>query len=120
MDKIFLRELKVDTIIGIFDWERRASQTVSIDLEMAADVSSAAQTDSIEAALNYKDVAKRIVAFVESSQFKLVETLAEQVARIVVTEFAVPWVRVAIAKPAAIAGSREVGVTIERAARDYE
>ena len=119
MDIVFVRDLRVDTVIGIWEWERRIKQVVSIDLEMATDVRRAAATDRIDDALNYKDVAKRVAAFVAGSQYRLVETLAEAVARIVVTEFRVPWVRVSIAKPGAVQGSKEVGVVIERATEDY-
>ena len=83
MDKIFLNELKVDTIIGIWDWERKIRQTVVIDLEMSADIARAAATDSVEDTLNYKSVAKRIQTFVGESSFQLVETLAEKIAQIV-------------------------------------
>lgn len=119
LDKIFLRELKVQTVIGIWEWERSITQTVVVDLEMATDAKQAAATDRVEGALNYKDVAKRIVAFVEAAQFQLVESLAEAVARIVVQEFGVRWIKVSVAKPGAIEGSREVGVVIERDASDY-
>ncbi len=119
MDKIFLSDLRVEAIIGIFEWERNATQTISIDLEMATDVAAAAKHDAIDDALDYKHVAKRIVAYVESSDFRLVETLAERLAEIVIREFKVPWVKLSIAKPAAIAGSRNVGVTIERDASHY-
>ncbi len=119
MDKVFLRDLKIETVIGIWDWERHIKQTVSLDLEMATDARRAADTDAIAQALNYKDVAKRLIAFIEGSSFDLVESLAEAVARIVVTEFGVPWVGVSVAKPGAIEGSREVGVAIERRAEDY-
>lgn len=119
MDKIFLRELEVPAVIGIWDWERRIEQTVRLDLEFATDVRAAAAEDSIDAALNYKDIAKRIIAFTSESRFDLVESLAEAVARIVVIEFDVPWVRVSVAKPGAIEGSREVGVLIERSTSDY-
>ena len=119
MDIVFVRDLRVETVIGIWEWERRIKQVVIIDLEMATDVRRAAVTDRIDDALNYKDVAKRVGAFVGGSQYQLVETLAEAVARIVVTEFRVPWVRVSIAKPGAVQGSKEVGVVIERAMEDY-
>ena len=119
MDKIFLRDLRVDAILGIYDWERSATQTISIDLEMAADIRRAARNDSIDDTLNYKDVAKRLIEFVSTTQFHLVETLAEAIARIVVTEFPVPSVRVSVAKPGAIEGSRDVGVVIERTSEDY-
>ncbi|MCC5793993.1 MAG: dihydroneopterin aldolase [Chromatiales bacterium] len=117
MDTIFLRDLRVRTIVGIWEWERRLPQVVSIDLDMAADIAAAAATDSIDSTLNYKAVTKRITAFVEASRFDLVETMAEEIARIIREEFGVPWVRVAVHKPWAIRGSRDVGVMIERGAR---
>ena len=114
MDRIFLSELKVDTIIGIWDWERRIRQTVVIDLEMSADIAAAAATDDVADTLNYKNVAKRLQQFVGESEFRLVETLAERIAGIVRDEFDVAWVRVRVNKPGAIRGSRDVGVEIER------
>jgi dihydroneopterin aldolase len=117
LDTIFLRELQVAAIIGIYDWERVTPQTVSIDLEMAIDNRAAAAADRIEDALNYKSVAKRIIAFVGDSNFQLVETLAERIAAILLEEFAIPWVRVTVSKPGAIRGSRDVGVCIERGTR---
>jgi len=117
MDKIFLDELKVDTIIGIWEWERRIRQTVVIDLEMSADIAGAAATDDVADTLNYKSVAKRIKGFVADSSFQLVETLAEQIAAIVRDEFDVAWVKVRVNKPGAIRGSKAVGVLIERGER---
>ncbi len=114
MDKIFLSGLKIDTVIGIWEWERKIRQTVVIDLEMSADIARAAATDRVEDTLNYKLVAKRIQSFVADSGFQLVETLAERVAGIVRDEFDVQWVRVRVNKPGAIRGSRDVGVLIER------
>ena len=114
MDKIFLTGLEVETIIGIWEWERKIPQTVVIDLEMAADIAQAAETDSIEGTLNYKSVAKRLQSFVAESRFQLVETLAERIAAVVTDEFEVPWVRVRVNKPGAIRGARDVGVLIER------
>tara|TARA_B100001059_G_C17774859_1_gene550626 strand:+ start:898 stop:1269 length:372 start_codon:yes stop_codon:yes gene_type:complete len=114
MDKIFLNELKVDTIIGIFEWERNILQTVIIDLEMSADIAKAAASDEVIDALNYKSVAKRVQGFVEKSSFQLVETLAEHIASIILDEFSVIWVKVRVNKPGAILGSRGVGVEIER------
>ena len=113
-DTIFLSDLRVETVIGIWEWERKIRQTVSIDLEMGADIRRAAETDSIDDTLNYKAVAKRIQQFVSDSDFQLVETLAEQVAGIVLGEFDVPWVSVRINKPGAIRGARDVGVMIRR------
>lgn len=118
MDKIFLHQLTTEAIIGIYDWERRVKQTVVIDLEIPCDVRRAAAADSIDATLNYKKVAKRILEFVAESRFHLVETLAEHVALMVLREFKLEWVRLTLNKPGAIRGSRDVGVTIERTAAD--
>jgi dihydroneopterin aldolase len=117
MDKIFLHELKVETIIGIWEWERKIRQTVVIDLEMSADIARAAATDDVADTLNYKSVAKRIQSFVAESSFQLVETLAEKIAEIIREEFDVAWVRVKVHKPGAIRGSRDVGIDIERGER---
>ena len=114
-DTIFLSDLRVDAIVGIWDWERKIRQVVSIDLQMGADIRKAAATDSIEDTLNYKSVAKRIQQFVGDSEFQLVETLAERIAELVLTEFDVPWVDVRVNKPGAIRGARDVGVRIRRA-----
>ena len=116
MDKIFLRGLEVQTVVGIWEWERNVTQKVVIDLEMAHDNRRAAATDRIEDTLDYKGVAKRIVSFVEASGFQLVETMTEEIARIVIEEFQVSWVKVSVNKPGAIRGSRDVGVCIERTA----
>lgn len=118
MDTIFLHALTTDAIIGIYDWERRVKQTVVIDLEIPCDVRRAAAADAIEATLNYKKVAKRILEFVADSRYHLVETLAENVALMVLREFKLEWVRVKLNKPGAIRGSRDVGVSIERTAAD--
>ena len=117
MDIIFLHDLKVDTVIGIWDWERKIRQTVVIDLDMATDIRKAAASDSVEDTLNYKAVAKRVQQFVGDSEFQLVETLAESIAGIVTDEFDVPWVKVRVAKPGAIRGAKDVGVLIERGTR---
>jgi dihydroneopterin aldolase len=120
MDKIFIHALKTETIVGIFDWERQVKQTVLIDLEFSGDIAKAALSDSIHDTLNYKRVAKRVLAFVEGSQFHLVETLAEHVAMLMLEEFGVAWVRITLSKPGAIRGSRDVGVLLERNGEDLE
>ncbi len=118
MDLIYLHDLKVDCIIGIWEWERRTTQVMTIDIDIAVDVRRAAETDSIEDTLNYKAVAKRVIAFVGDSQFNLVETLTEKIAEIILGEFQVPWVRVAVNKRGAIRGATDVGVIVERGRRD--
>ena len=117
MDIVFISDLRIDTLIGIYDWERRVRQTISLDLEMGADIRKAAATDAIEDTLNYKAVAKRLIDVVGTSEYQLVETLAEEIAAIVLNEFAVPWLKLTVHKPGAVRGSRDVGVVIERGSR---
>ena len=119
MDIIFLTGLTTECIIGIWDWERKVRQKVVIDLEMGADIRKAAASDHIDDTLDYKKVSKRVLGFVSESEFQLVETLTEQIARIIVTEFDVPWVRVRLNKQGAIRGSRDVGILIERRRTDF-
>ncbi len=114
MDIVYIRDLRIETVIGIYDWEREIKQTVSLDLEMAHDIRLAAASDNIEDTLNYKAVAKRLIAFIGDSEFQLVETMAEQCAAIVREEFKVPWLKLRLSKPGAVRGSRDVGVIIER------
>ena len=114
MDIVFIRELQIETVIGIYDWERKIRQVISIDLDMATDIKKASNSDNIEDTLNYKAVAKRLISFVTESEYELVETLAEKICEIVLTEFNVPWVKLTLHKPGAVSGSRSVGVMIER------
>lgn len=114
MDIIYLHDLRIETIIGIYDWERRIKQTIVIDLDMGTDIRPAAASDQISHTLNYKAVAKRLIDFVGNSQFQLVETLAEHIAAIVLSEFNVPWLRLRLNKQGAVRGARDVGVIIER------
>lgn len=113
-DRVFIENLTVETVIGIFDWEREIRQTVSIDLEMDFDIRAAAASDSIADTLDYKAVAKRLIRFIEQSEFQLVEALAEHCARIVLEEFPVQRLRLKLGKPGAVRGSSAVGVIIER------
>lgn len=114
MDRIFLTALSAEAIIGIYDWEREVRQRVDIDLEMWMDLTAAAASDSIDDTLNYKAVAKRVLAFVQESRFRLVEALAGEIARILLAEFPIERVRVTLHKPGAVRHSRDVGVIIER------
>ncbi len=117
MDIIFIRDLRIDTVIGIYDWERAIKQTLSFDLEMATDIARSAVSDNIDDTLNYKAVAKRVIAFVEKSEFLLVETLAERVAELIMQGFDVPWIRLTLNKGGAVSGAQGVGVIIERGTR---
>lgn len=117
MDIIFLHDLRVETTIGIYEWERRIRQTVTLDLEIATDAARAAASDRVEDALDYKAIAKRLIEFVSSSEFHLVETLADRAAALVREEFAAPWVRLRLNKKYAIRGATDVGVVVERGER---
>ncbi len=114
MDIIFLGGLQIETIIGIYDWERETKQTVILDIEMAFDIQKAAETDDIEYTLDYKAVSKRVIAFVEASNFFLVERLTVEIADIIRNEFNVPWVKVTLNKKGAIRGASDVGIIVER------
>ncbi|HEX7964177.1 MAG TPA: dihydroneopterin aldolase [Gammaproteobacteria bacterium] len=117
MDIVFIRDLKVDTLVGIYDWERRLRQHVILDLDMGTDIAKAAKSDHIDDTLDYKAVSKRVMQFVRESEFQLVETLAEKVAGIVMQEFGVKWVKVTLHKPGAVSGTKSVGIIIERGTR---
>lgn len=117
MDIVFIRDLRIETIIGIYDWERVTPQTVRLDLDMGWDNRAPAAGDDIDKALDYKTVSHRIADYIRESQFLLVETMAEKIAEIVLGEFGSPWVRVRVAKPGAVKGAAEVGVEIERGVR---
>jgi dihydroneopterin aldolase len=119
-DRIYLHGLAVECVIGFIEWERRVRQTVVIDLELPVDCALAARSDEVAETLDYKQVAKRVIAFVAESRFKLVETLAHRTAMLILEEFATEWVRITVGKPGAIRGSRSVGVTIERTRVDLE
>jgi dihydroneopterin aldolase len=116
MDKVFIEDLRIQTVIGVFDWEREITQTVSLNLEMGFDIRKAAESDAIADTLDYKAVSKRLINFVEESEFQLVEALAEQCTQIVLAEFPVTWLRLKLSKPGAVRGSSAVGVVIERQA----
>jgi dihydroneopterin aldolase len=114
MDIIYLHGLKVDCVIGVWEWEQRITQTITIDLDIGADIAQAAGSDDLDDTLSYKAVSKRVTVFVQESRFKLVETMAERVAAILLDEFDIPWCRVRINKKGAVRGARDVGIVVER------
>ena len=117
-DRVFLRELGVECVIGFLDWERLVKQTVYLDIEVPVDCSRAAVSDDVAATLDYKRLSKVVIAFVAASEFKLVETLADRTARHILQQFDIPWVKLCINKRGAIRASRDVGVAIERTRAD--
>ena len=117
MDRVFIQDLEIETVVGIYDWEREIRQKIVLNIEMSANIARAAATDHIDDTLNYKAVAKRMIQFVGQAEFFLVETLAEKCAAIILEEFGVDWVKLRLDKPGAVTGSRSVGVMIERGNR---
>ena len=117
-DRIFLRGLTAECIIGFIDWERHVKQTIVVDLELPVDCRRASVTDDVADTVDYKSVAKRVLAYIEASEFKLVETLAHRLALLLLEEFALEWVRISLNKPGAIRNSRDVGVVVERGRAD--
>jgi len=117
MDIVFIRELRADTVIGVYDWERNIRQTVVLDLEMSSDNRRAAGSDQFGDALDYAAISARVLSFIEGSEFLLIETLAEQVAALIMQEFHVAWLRLRLSKPGAVAQAKAVGVLIERGER---
>tara|TARA_X000000950_G_scaffold230330_1_gene278479 strand:+ start:2464 stop:2850 length:387 start_codon:yes stop_codon:yes gene_type:complete len=117
MDTVFIQNLSLDAVIGVFDWERQVKQKIRIDLEMSTDIAKAAATDALQDTLDYKAISLKIRDIVANNQPQLVETLIEMIAHSVMQDFGVPWVRITIAKPGAVRGSEAVGVTIERGVR---
>jgi len=118
MDRVFIENLTVETVIGIYDWEREIRQAISLDLEMEFDIRKAAASDAIEDTLDYKAVSKRLIHFIERSEFQLVEALAEKCASIVLEEFPVTRLKLKLSKPGAVRGSSAVGVIIERTGKE--
>jgi len=118
MDIIYLHGLKVDCVIGVWEWERRITQAITIDLDMGFDISAAAESDDLDDTLSYKDVSKRVESFVRESRFALVEKLVEEIAQLLIKEFSIKWCRVKINKFGAVRGAGDVGVIIERGQMD--
>lgn len=114
MDLIFIRDLCVETCIGVYLQERQARRPLLIDLEFGADLRPAAATDCLDDTVNYQAVAQRIIEFTAASNCQLLETLGERLAELLLQEFQLPWLRLTLRKPAAIGATREVGITIER------
>ncbi len=121
MDIVFIEKLVVPARIGVWEWEHRVQQNLTFDIELGSDINPAAETDDIECAVSYKDVAVRVTEYVEGGQFKLIETVAEKIAELILAEFAVTWCRIKVSKPRAVEKASNVGVVIERsAAREPE
>ena len=119
-DKIYVEDLRVKATIGIFDWEKKIKQDVSISYEIPHDNVRAAKSDAIEATTDYKSITKGIISFVENNKFELVETFAEKIAEMVIKDFNIDEIRLRVSKPGALRFSKDVGVIIERDKSSYE
>ncbi len=117
MDRIFITGLSISTIIGIYDWERTTRQRVVIDLEMSADIATAAKAEDVDSTLNYKTLSDTLTNYIENSEFQLIETMASKICEIIIQDFGVAWVKLTLHKPDALAGDTDVGVIIERGVR---
>ena len=114
MDIIYLKNLKVKTRIGIFDWEKQVDQIINVNIELGVDTKKASETDDIKYALNYKNISKKVINYIENNRFNLIEQLAEKLAEMILSEENVLLVKLTISKPGAIRGSEDVGITITR------
>jgi dihydroneopterin aldolase len=117
-DRICLHGLECECIIGFIDWERRVPQKVVLDLEFPCDCARAAGSDAVADTVDYKQVAKRALAYVGASEFQLIETLAHRLALLLLAEFPLAWIRIELSKPGAIRHSRNVSVSILRQRAD--
>lgn len=114
MDRVLIESLNVDTVIGVYEWERHIQQRLVLDLELATDIRPAAQDDDLAQTLDYAATCARIEAFAGEHAFALVETFAERLAAVLREEFGIAWLRLTVRKPGAVAAARAVGVSIER------
>lgn len=117
MDIIFLQEVKVETRLGVPEWERLLPQTIVLDIELAMPHSRSCHTDAIEDTIDYGQIVARIRQTLTENSFKLVEALAEHVCQLILTEFGTPWVKVRVGKPGILPGVKQLGVLIERGSR---
>ncbi|MGH8671504.1 MAG: dihydroneopterin aldolase [Burkholderiales bacterium] len=117
MDTIFIGDLRVDTVVGVYEWERRLSQTVQIDFEIGLPDRRSGQTDRIADTIDYGAVIARLKSSVTQQRFELIEALAEHIANIIINEFSVPWTRVSVTKFGLIRGVKRLGISIERGTR---
>jgi len=120
MDIVYITALEIETVIGVYDWERKIRQKVTVDIEMAKDIRQAGRSDDLSDALDYKAIAKRIITFVEASEFMLIEALAENIAALLIREFKIPWLKLTLGKPGALSSAEDVGVIIERSVDDRD
>ncbi len=114
MDKVFIRGLKVDTVIGVYDWERKVRQTLLVDVEMSTDIRAAAADDDLSKALDYHRISICLQEVGKENAFQLIETLAEKMADVLLAEFSIGQLTLCLQKPGAVPDAQTVGIAIER------
>lgn len=117
MDCVLIESLEIETVIGVYDWERSIRQRLTLDLELATDIRPAAANDELAKTLDYAAISERIACFADEHEFALVETFAERLAQLLLNEFSVPWLQLTLRKPGAVPAAAAVGVRIERGTR---
>ena len=119
MDTLFIRGLDVDAIIGIYSWERKIRQRISVDLDVMIDITKASRTDDISDAIDYKALTSHIADFISTSRYQLLETLSVQLIGSLFASFSIDWVRIRIEKVGAVRLARSVGLELERSRKHY-
>lgn len=114
MDKVIIKGLTADTVIGVYDWEREIRQQLVLDLELGTNIQPAAETDNLALTLDYAAISARIIAYIGAGEFQLIETMAEKIAQLLMTEFSITWLKLTLYKPGAVSEADTVGVVIER------
>ncbi|WP_018138247.1 MULTISPECIES: dihydroneopterin aldolase [unclassified Thioalkalivibrio] len=114
MDRIYLKDLRIDAVVGVYDWEQRIQRPLRFDIQLATDTRIAAHSGEITDTVDYEAVANAVRAIVTREPHALLESLAEEIAEALMAEFRTPWVRIELGKPGAVAGVAEVGIVVER------
>jgi dihydroneopterin aldolase len=118
MDIIYLHGLKCECTIGVWEWEKAITQTLVLDIELATDTAKAAKNDDLKEALDYQAITERVHAYAKDNAFELIETLVERIAALILNDFDTAWVRIKLDKGQAVKGVKNVGVIIEREAKN--
>ena len=116
MDQVLIEGLSLETVIGVYDWERTVRQRLELDLELGTDIRPAARDDDLDRTLDYAAICQRLADYADPNAHGLVETFAERVAALLIEEFGVRQLRLTVRKPGAVAAARAVGIRIERSA----
>ena len=117
MDIIFLHGIEANCVVGVWEWEKQITQKIIVDIDVSAGIAASAATDELEDTLNYKALAESVIGMLEESRFQLIETMAEEVAKLVMKDFSVAWIKVRINKGGAVKNVRNVGVEVQRGQR---